>query len=73
MRRIVMKPIIRETKLSDNLIQETNEWYAHDNCNHIPNSETIAAIIETDMIIERSKNGQSRNLSLSDMFIELDI
>ena len=33
------------------------DWSVHDNCEHIPNAETIAAMEETEEIIKRIKAG----------------
>ena len=34
------------------------DWSVHDNCAHIPNAETIAALEETEEIIRKIKTGE---------------
>ena len=34
------------------------DWSAHDNCDHIPNAETIAAMEETEEMIRKIKAGE---------------
>ena len=36
---------------------DRQDWSAHDNCEHIPNAETIAAFEETEEIVKRIRSG----------------
>ena len=42
---------------------DRQDWSAHDNCDHIPNAETIAAFEETEDILRKIKEGKLKPLS----------
>ena len=46
------------------------DWSAHDNCTHIPNAETIAAMEETEEIIRQIKAGTRKPMTLEEFFAE---
>ena len=51
------------------------DWSAHDNCAHIPNAETIAAIEETEEIIRKIKAGTDTSPSytcFAELLAEID-
>ena len=51
------------------------DWSAHDNCAHIPNAETIAAMEETEEIIRQIRAGEYAGLtysSFAELLAELD-
>ena len=41
-----------------NMDIDWTDWTAHDNCEHIPNAETIAAMIETDEMFRQFESGE---------------
>ena len=72
------KPLLKPTETTNSEPETDNlDWTEHNNCAHIPNAETIAAIEETEQLINALKNGEKpENLcvfkSVEDMFKELD-
>lgn len=51
------------------------DWSIHDNCDHIPNAETIAAMEETEEIIRKIKTGEhsgSTYNSFAEILAEID-
>ena len=42
-----------------NMDVDWTDWTAHDNCEHIPNAEAVAAMIETDEMFKQFESGES--------------
>ncbi|MCL1987140.1 MAG: hypothetical protein FWG64_04120 [Firmicutes bacterium] len=65
--------------MAKNIIQEEEnwqdwDWSAHNNCQHIPNAETIAAMEETEEILRKIRAGEHtpRYDSFEEMLAEVD-
>ena len=68
------KPLLKPTETTDSEpVTDSLDWTAHNNCAHIPNAETIAAMEEADEIIKKAKKEQNSSLSLNEFFEELGI
>ena len=52
-----MNPVALEKAKEVNSVVDWTDWSAHDNCEHIPNAETIAAFEEAEQIIRDIKAG----------------
>ena len=66
--------MLRQSKQASNAAG-WQDWSAHENCDHIPNAETIAAFEETEEIIRRVKSGEYSGPSykrFADLLAEID-
>ena len=52
-----MNPVTLENAKEANAVVDWTNWSAHENCEHIPNAETIAAFEEAEQIIRDIKAG----------------
>jgi hypothetical protein len=57
----------------DYVDNQQTDWTAHDNCEHIPNAVTLAAMREADEHIRQLEAGeiQSRFNNLAEFFVSL--
>jgi len=60
------KPIFGGIVMDNNVV----DWSAHNNCDHIPNAETIEAMEETEEIIRQIKAGIRKPMTLEEFFAE---
>ena len=55
-----MSPVVLKKAKKTNQTVDWSDWSAHDNCAHVPNADTIAALEETEEIILSIKAGIRR-------------
>ena len=53
-----MNPITLGNAKEVNAVVDWTDWSAHENCEHIPNADTIAAFEETAELVKKIRSGE---------------